>query len=118
MQGTKLPRAKLWIAGVSTLAILMGCEAQPVKQEAANGAEYKYPSESKAKSGEVVTQDQAMRQEGAALGQAAPAATPEAEPYGEIAQAQVAPQAAQAPGHSAPMEIDITQGADYSAQPI
>ena len=38
MQGTKLPRAKLWIAGVSTLAILMGCEAQPVKQEAANGA--------------------------------------------------------------------------------
>jgi Ca-activated chloride channel family protein len=41
MQGTKLPRAKLWIAGVSTLAILMGCEAQPVKQEAANGAELK-----------------------------------------------------------------------------
>jgi Ca-activated chloride channel family protein len=37
MQGTKLPRAKLWIAGVSTLAILVGCEAQPIKEQAANG---------------------------------------------------------------------------------
>ena len=37
MQGTKLPRAKLWIAGVSTLAILVGCETEPVKQQAANG---------------------------------------------------------------------------------
>ncbi len=41
MQGTKLPgksrSAKLWIAGVSVLAILAGCEAQPVKQEAATG---------------------------------------------------------------------------------
>ncbi len=36
MQGTKLPRAKLWIAGVSTVAILLGCEAQPVKEQAAN----------------------------------------------------------------------------------
>ena len=37
MQGTKLTRAKLWIAGVSTLAILAGCEAQPIKEQAANG---------------------------------------------------------------------------------
>src|SRR5688500_1888151 len=37
MQGTKLPRAKLWIAGVSTLAILVGCETEPVKEQAANG---------------------------------------------------------------------------------
>src|SRR5688572_9208489 len=41
MQGTKLPRisrgAKLWIAGVSTLAILLGCETEPVKEQAANG---------------------------------------------------------------------------------
>jgi Ca-activated chloride channel family protein len=37
MQGTKLTRAKLWIAGVSTVAILLGCETEPVKQQAANG---------------------------------------------------------------------------------
>ncbi|HJT14935.1 MAG TPA: VWA domain-containing protein [Dongiaceae bacterium] len=37
MQGTKLTRAKLWIAGVSTIAILAGCETEPVKQQAANG---------------------------------------------------------------------------------
>ncbi len=40
MQGTKLPRkspgAKLWIAGVSTIAILLGCETEPVKEQAAN----------------------------------------------------------------------------------
>jgi Ca-activated chloride channel family protein len=118
MQGTKLPRAKLWIAGVSTLAILMGCEAQPVKQEAANGNEYKYPTESKAKSAEttVAKQDQATLQEGAALGQATPAATPEAEPFGDVAQAQaVPPAAAQAPSSS--MEIDFTRGNDF-AQPV
>ena len=37
MQGTKLTRAKLWIAGVSTIAILLGCETEPVKEQAANG---------------------------------------------------------------------------------
>jgi Ca-activated chloride channel homolog len=37
MQGTKLTRAKLWLAGVSTLAILLGCETEPVKEQAANG---------------------------------------------------------------------------------
>ncbi len=39
MQGTKLTRAKLWIAGVSTIAILVGCEAEPVKEQAANSNE-------------------------------------------------------------------------------
>lgn len=93
MQGTKLPRAKLWIAGVSTLAILMGCEAQPVKQEVANGAEYKRVDGGQAK---VAAQDQRALQEGAALGQAAPAA-PEAAPYGEVAQAT--PPAAAVPSY-------------------
>ena len=37
MQRSKLPGSRLWIAGVSTVAILLGCEAQPVKDQAANG---------------------------------------------------------------------------------
>jgi Ca-activated chloride channel family protein len=39
MQGTKLPGkpgVRLWIAGISTAAILLGCEAQPTKDEVAN----------------------------------------------------------------------------------
>ena len=36
MQGSKLPAARLWIAGVSTVAILLGCDAQPLKDQAAN----------------------------------------------------------------------------------
>ena len=36
MQGSKVPAARLWIAGVSTVAILLGCEAQPLKDQAAN----------------------------------------------------------------------------------
>jgi Ca-activated chloride channel family protein len=39
MQGTKLPGrpgVRLWIAGISTAAILLGCEAQPTKEEVAN----------------------------------------------------------------------------------
>ncbi|HET6161790.1 MAG TPA: von Willebrand factor type A domain-containing protein [Dongiaceae bacterium] len=36
MQGSKLPKSRLWIAGVSTALILVGCEAQPVKEDAAN----------------------------------------------------------------------------------
>jgi Ca-activated chloride channel family protein len=112
MQGTKLPGAKLWIAGVSTLAILLGCEAQPVKQEAANGNEYKYPSPSAAESGQakVVTGDRTRLQDGAALGQAVPAGTPEAEPYGEVAQAQAVPQA---PSFSS-AEIDYSRAGSYT----
>jgi Ca-activated chloride channel family protein len=36
MQGTKLPGSRLWIAGISTAAILLGCEGQPLREEAAN----------------------------------------------------------------------------------
>ncbi len=47
MQGTKLPgkpaRARLWIAGVSTAAILLGCEAQPVNEQSANGNQLSAP---------------------------------------------------------------------------
>ncbi|HKP24223.1 MAG TPA: VWA domain-containing protein [Dongiaceae bacterium] len=99
MQGTKLPRAKLWIAGVSTLAILMGCEAQPVKQEAATGNEYKADG-GQAK---VVTQGQATSQE-ATLAQATPPAAP-----GVAGNGETEPQAAAAP--AAPAEVDQLAGA-------
>jgi Ca-activated chloride channel family protein len=46
MQGTKLPGARLWIAGVSAAAILLGCEAQPVDQQAANSNQTAYPEKS------------------------------------------------------------------------
>jgi Ca-activated chloride channel family protein len=52
MQGTKLPAARLWIAGVSTVAILLGCEAQPVNQ-AANGNQQKTQEEVKAAGGRL-----------------------------------------------------------------
>lgn len=45
MQGSKLPRAKLWIAGVSAAAILVGCEAQPVDNQAANTNQSKSQAE-------------------------------------------------------------------------
>ena len=45
MQGSKLPRAKLWIAGVSAAAILVGCEAQPVDNQAANSNQSKSEAE-------------------------------------------------------------------------
>src|SRR6185295_16906622 len=50
MQGSKLPGARLWIAGVSTALILIGCEAQPVKEQAANTNQSTYPAKSKAES--------------------------------------------------------------------
>lgn len=38
MQGSKLPgkTPRFWIAGVSTALILVGCEAEPLKEQAAN----------------------------------------------------------------------------------
>jgi len=50
MQGSKLPGARLWIAGVSTALILIGCEAQPVKEQAANTNQSTYPAKSEAES--------------------------------------------------------------------
>src|SRR5262245_28915816 len=132
MQGTKLPRAKLWIAGVSTLAILMGCEAQPVKQEAATGNEYKYPAPPKEQheKAQRAEQNQAVLQ-GASVDQAKPAdatadqvppigeggivsATPAAE-VDQFAGAQATTQSAQAPSYSG---IDRTRGSEYAPQAI
>jgi len=50
MQGSKLPGSRLWIAGVSTALILVGCEAQPVNEQAANNNQSNYPAKSKAES--------------------------------------------------------------------
>src|SRR5689334_15077197 len=38
MQGSKLPLTRLWIAGVSSVAILVGCESEPVKETANTNA--------------------------------------------------------------------------------
>jgi Ca-activated chloride channel family protein len=73
MQGTKLPGkpgVRLWIAGVSTAAILLGCEAQPVKEEAANANQPTTLEESK--------------REPIAAGGLAPQTTPA--PYGAVQQ--------------------------------
>src|SRR4029450_11503011 len=106
MQGTKLPRAKLWIAGVSTLAILMGCEAQPVKEQAANGNEYKVPSQSKAEGDQARggQLEEAHRHAGAAP----PPAALGAEPSAEMAQG-IAPASPAAPAESS-SPIIIVQG--------
>ena len=111
MQGTKLTRAKLWIAGVSTLALLLGCEAQPIKEQAANGNEYSYPAKSKAESDEekVVTQGAATRQDSVSA-QATPPAAPA--PYGEVAELEAAPAPAPAyaPSNSGAMQATLGQG--------
>jgi len=124
MQGTKLPGVKLWIAGVSTIAILLGCETEPVKEQAANGNEAK-----------VVTQDQA-RLRGSAAGSGAPAAAPEPaadQPFGsggiaapaapaaevdQFADARATTQAAQAPASSSPMEVTLRQEGAVFGQPV
>src|SRR5688500_7988144 len=98
MQGTKLTRAKLWIAGVSTLAILLGCETEPVKEQAANSNATTYPAQPKEEGGEakVITRD-------AVAPQASPAA-----PYGEIAQGAVP--ASPAPPAASSESVIIVQG--------
>ena len=46
MQGTKLPRSKLWIAGVSSVAILAGCGSETLRDNANSNTA---PTESEAK---------------------------------------------------------------------
>ncbi|HJR22129.1 MAG TPA: VWA domain-containing protein [Dongiaceae bacterium] len=106
MQGTKLTRAKLWIAGVSAIAILAGCEAQPVKEQAANGNATTYPAESKAKGDQakLAMQDQhGARQESTVAHATPPAAVAEPQPYGAgglAAPAAPAPEVDQLAGNS------------------
>jgi Ca-activated chloride channel family protein len=53
MQGSKLQSARLWFAGVSTVAILLGCEAEPAKDQAANSnSNQATTQEAKVKSGD------------------------------------------------------------------
>src|SRR5262249_60337262 len=95
MQGSKLHgtrlRARLWIAGVSTAAILLGCEAEPAKDQAANNNQLS-TQEAKVKSGDkkeagvtqgaaiapaaVVDAEITVRQEIDKYSQGAPAAAP------------------------------------------
>jgi Ca-activated chloride channel homolog len=103
MQGTKVSRTKLWIAGVSTLAILAGCEAQPIKEQAANSNATPYPAEANAKGDQtkLVTQDQGARQEATVAHATPPAAEPQ--PYGAggiAAPAAPAPEVDQLAGNS------------------
>jgi Ca-activated chloride channel homolog len=99
MQGSKLQSARLWVAGVSTVAILLGCEAQPFKDEAANNNQLS-AQEAKVKSADT-------KKETEAQGAAAPAAAvaPQAtiaSPAAEVDQyAQSAPAAAPAPAQAA-----------------
>jgi Ca-activated chloride channel family protein len=103
MQGSKHPRAKLWIAGVSTAAILLGCEAEPIKQQAAND------QLSTAEEAKVKTDGAKRERQDAAQAAVAPQAVP-AVPYGNVAQG-----ALMAPASPA-SEIDMSAGAAAPAE--
>jgi Ca-activated chloride channel family protein len=112
MQRSKLPAAKLWIAGVSTALVLFGCEAQQVGQQAANGNQ---PSGSTKAKTEVAqgaiapAQPQALVQEADAL---APASVPplpgEGETYAAIDESPIK-QVVEAPVST--FSIDVDTGA-------
>ncbi|HSE76131.1 MAG TPA: von Willebrand factor type A domain-containing protein, partial [Dongiaceae bacterium] len=83
MQGSKLPRARLWIAGVSTVAILLGCEAQPLKDQAANSNQPVAHEEAKVKPVDAQKQAQATAAPQAAI------APSQAQAYDQMAGASV-----------------------------
>ena len=101
MQGTKVSGTKLWIAGVSTLAILAGCEAQPIKEQAANGNRPSIREESSTADMSVAHKD-AKAKADASQGAVVLAAPP----YGQLAE----PQAVAAPAAPA-AEYDQLAGA-------
>jgi Ca-activated chloride channel family protein len=115
MQGTKLTRAKLWIAGVSTLAILLGCETEPVKQQAANGnqpAGEESPAAARSRQDAIAVEAVPPMADMSAAPKEAKAK--QAEPsYGQLAEAEAAasPAPAQlAPSNSGKPVIDLTRG--------
>jgi Ca-activated chloride channel family protein len=110
MQRSKLPGSRLWIAGVSTAAILLGCEAQPVKENAANSNQPSTQEEAKAAGGRV--------DQGAIAVEAVPIA-PQAAPvpqYDQMAGAPLGkPKAEEAPAYgmapaSPSAEFKMNQG--------
>jgi Ca-activated chloride channel family protein len=114
MQGTKLSRAKLWLVGVSAIAILVGCEAQPVNEQAATGVEHK----AKGDPAMVVAQDQGSRQE-STVAEAVPPAAPGIAGSGDVGQFNLAPPPAAAPSNSHALGVD--QGGLFSdayVQPV
>ena len=133
MQGTKLPgksrSGKLWVAGVSVLAILADCEAQPVKQEAANGsrprAEEERPAAARGQQGAIVVEAVPMadmsaapkeaktKAEAAQGGLAVPAA-----PAAEVDQLAGAAQGAPILGIDASTGEAYRQRGDHFAQPV
>jgi Ca-activated chloride channel family protein len=130
MQGTKLTRARLWLAGASIIAILAGCEGQPIQQEAGGEAKYPAPRNEDRKAPEAVPVEpvpmadagvvykQAKTKADTAQGAAQP------EPYGEVAQAQATPPAAAvAPSNPSTQAVDFNTGgyrvrSDQYVQPV
>ncbi|WP_119304495.1 vWA domain-containing protein [Dongia deserti] len=111
MQRSKLPGSRLWIAGVSTVAILLGCEGQPVKEQAANGNQPSTQEEAKLDSAGL----QKKKEEAVAAGGIVPQAAPML-PYGEEQGAAASAPAPQAAPNYPP--IQITRGvleSDYQS---
>ncbi|HET6621411.1 MAG TPA: VWA domain-containing protein [Dongiaceae bacterium] len=77
-----MPAARLWIAGVSTVAILLGCEAQPLKDQAANSNQPAAHEEAKVKSDDAKKPVQAVAPQAAI-------APPQAQAYEQMAGASV-----------------------------
>jgi Ca-activated chloride channel family protein len=95
MQGTKLPGkpgVRLWLAGISTAAILLGCEAQPAKDNVANNNQPgNQQAETRNNLAKVDAADKKQKEEAIAQGAVV-----------DIAQGASAPRAASAPQMVAP----------------
>ncbi|HEV8390621.1 MAG TPA: VWA domain-containing protein [Dongiaceae bacterium] len=96
MQRSKLPGSRLWIAGVSTVAILLGCEAQPVNDQTANSNQPSAQEEAKAKSAGTATAHGAIEVDATPMADSS-AASKTAKERVAITHGAVAPPAASAP---------------------
>jgi Ca-activated chloride channel family protein len=113
MQRSKLPGSRLWIAGVSTVAILLGCEAQPIKEEAANSNRADAQEEAKVDAA-------GLKKEGVTAGAIAPQAAPSAE-FGRMSGAAGVQPLKGAPSYGiapAPADGALMQGYTVPGQPM
>ncbi|HEY1385154.1 MAG TPA: VWA domain-containing protein [Dongiaceae bacterium] len=123
MQGSKLHgprlRARLWIAGVSTAAILLGCEAEPAKDQAANSNQLSTQQEAKVKSSDKKEAERAAAAAPPAAeidqySQGTPAAASSPAPVVDIApQGYANPGAYQAPMGALPVVVP-GEGENYA----
>jgi Ca-activated chloride channel family protein len=115
MQRSKLPGSRLWIAGVSTVAILLGCEAQPIKEEAANSNRADTQEEAKADAAGL------KKKEAVTAGAIAPQAAPAPE-FDRMAGAAATQSLQGAPGHgiapASPSDGALMQGYAVPGQPV